>query len=315
MNMTGPRFGVLLMTYGSPSSLDDVARYLRAVRGGREAAEEVVAEFRRRYALIGGSPLVGITRAQAAALEDRLDGQAMVRAAMRFSPPYVVDALREVAESGVPEVLAIIMSPQFSPLLMGGYGQALEEARRELGAAAPQVRLAGTWHTEPAFLDALAHRIEEALERFPAGERDSVPLLITAHSVPRRVAEQEPDYVAQLEATARAVADRAGLPGDRWTFCWQSAGHEPGEWMKPDFADLIPALAARSHGSLLVAPVQFLADHLEILYDIDVGARQQAESAGLRFARIQSLNVEPRFIEALVRVTLRTWGDVVGARA
>lgn len=315
MNMTGPRFGVLLMTYGSPSSLDDVARYLRAVRGGREAAEDVVAEFRRRYALIGGSPLVGITRAQAAALEDRLDGQAMVRAAMRFSPPYVVDALREVAESGVPEVLAIIMSPQFSPLLMGGYGRALEEARRELGAAAPQVRLAGTWHTEPAFLDALAHRIEEALERFPAGERDSVPLLITAHSVPRRVAEQEPDYVAQLEATARAVADRAGLSGDRWTFCWQSAGHEPGEWMKPDFADLIPALAARGHGSLLVAPVQFLADHLEILYDIDVGARQQAESAGLRFARIQSLNVEPRFIEALVRVTLRTWGDVVGARA
>ena len=118
--------------------------------------------------------------------------------------------------------------------------------------------------------------------------------------------EQEPAYLAQLEETARLVAERAGLPPERWTFCWQSAGHEPGEWMKPDFADLMPELAAAGHRSVVVAPIQFLADHLEILYDVDVGAREQAEAAGLRFERIESLNVEPRFIDALAEVVSRS---------
>jgi len=292
------------MTYGSPSSPDDVARYVRAVRGGREVSDEVVDEFRRRYAIIGGSPLVRITRAQAAALERRLDGQAVVRAGMRFSAPTIAEAVAELADAGVEEAVAIVMSPQFSPLLMGGYGRAVDEARAQLAERAPRVRLAGAWHREPAFVDALAGRIGEGLGRL-AEERGDVAVLLTAHSLPRRVAEQEPDYIGQLGETAIAVARRAALPDERWTFCWQSAGHEPGEWMKPDFADLMPALAAAGHRSVLVAPVQFLADHLEILYDVDVGARQQAEQAGLRFERIESLNVDPRFVEALANVALR----------
>jgi ferrochelatase len=117
---------------------------------------------------------------------------------------------------------------------------------------------------------------------------------------------QEPDYLVQLAATADAIAERVGLDRNRWSFCWQSAGHEPGEWMKPDFADLMPELAAAGHDSVLVAPVQFLADHLEILYDVEIGAREQAEAAGLRFARIESLNTDPRFIEALGNVALAT---------
>jgi protoporphyrin/coproporphyrin ferrochelatase len=302
------RFGVLLMTYGSPSSLDDVPRYVTAVRGGRDPGDEVVAEFRRRYEVIGGSPLIEITRAQAAALEERLGGRAVVRAGMRFSSPTIAESLRELAGAGVREVVAIVMSPQFSPLLMGGYGRAVEEARTELGDGAPEVRLAGAWHTEPAFIEALAARIWEGLERLPDEEGATAPVLLTAHSLPRRVAEQEPAYLEQLEETALAVADAADLPRDRWTFCWQSAGHEPGEWMKPDFADLMPELAAAGHRSVLVAPVQFLADHLEILYDVDIGAREQAEDAGLQFARIESLNVDPRFIEALAGVALRRDG-------
>jgi ferrochelatase len=127
-------------------------------------------------------------------------------------------------------------------------------------------------------------------------------VLLTAHSLPRRVADAEPDYLAQLRETAAAVAVAAGLDAERWHFCWQSAGHEPGEWMKPDFADLVPELRAAGHAALLVAPIQFLADHLEILYDVDIGARQQAEEAGMVFARIESLNVSPTFIDALARI-------------
>ena len=140
-----------------------------------------------------------------------------------------------------------------------------------------------------------------------------LPVLLTAHSLPRRVAEQEPDYLAQLLETAEAVADRAGLSPDQWTFCWQSAGHEPGEWMKPDFADLMPKIAAAGGRSVLVVPVQFLADHLEILYDVDVGARDQAERCGLAFHRIQSLNLDRGLVEALDAVARRTLPGTKGA--
>ncbi len=129
---------------------------------------------------------------------------------------------------------------------------------------------------------------------------------MTAHSLPRRVAEQEPEYLEQLRTTAHAVASKAGLSSLDWTFCWQSAGHEPGEWMKPDFADLMPGIAASGGSAVLVVPVQFLADHLEILYDVDVGAREQAEHHGLTFRRIESLNAEPDFVEALAHVARHT---------
>ncbi|MEK6720671.1 MAG: ferrochelatase [Chloroflexota bacterium] len=307
--MTGVgRFGVLLLTYGSPTSLDDVPRYLAAVRGGREADPEIAAEFTRRYRVIGGSPLVQITAAQAAALERRLGGRAVVRSGMRFSAPSIAEALTSLAGLGIREVAAVILSPQYSPLIMGGYGRAVAAAIEQLGSVAPVVRLAPAWHLEPAFLDALGGRIVAALDRFDLTERSSVPVLLTAHSLPRRVADEEPDYLGQLAATAEAVAQRAGLPPDRWTFCWQSAGHEPGEWMKPDFADLIPGLRAGGHRSVLVAPIQFLADHLEILYDIDIGARAQADQHGLRFERIESLNTDPRFIDALAAVAEATLG-------
>ena len=295
-------FGVLLMTYGSPSSLEDVPRYLAAVRGGRPADPELVTEFIRRYRVIGGSPLVEITHGQSAALEARLDGEAVVRAAMRFSEPSIKTAVVDLVDHGIDRIVAIILSPQYSPLIMGGYHRAVEDVCAALGDRAPSVHIAGAWHREPAFLDALAERVTQALDRCPADQLADVPVLLTAHSLPRRVADQEPGYLAQLRETAEAIAGRAGLEPDRWQFCWQSAGHEPGEWMKPDFADLMPALRDAGHRSVLVVPVQFLADHLEILYDIDVGAREQASAAGLDFARIESLNTSPLFVEALASV-------------
>jgi ferrochelatase len=129
---------------------------------------------------------------------------------------------------------------------------------------------------------------------------------MTAHSLPRRVADQEPDYLDQLRATAEAVATAAGLAAADWAFCWQSAGHEPGEWMKPDFADLMPEIAAAGGRAVVVAPVQFLADHLEILYDVEIGAREQAERHGLAFLRIESLNADAGLVEALASVARRT---------
>ena len=312
--MTGSeRPGVLLMTYGSPASLErkDIREYLARVRGGREPDSELVDEFTRRYRVIGGSPLIEITRGQAAALAEVLGWPGEI--GMRFSEPSILAGLRALTDAGATTVAAIILSPQYSPLLMSGYARAIGDARATLNESAPDVSVAGAWHEEPAFVAALARRVVEALAALPAEERQAVRVLMTAHSLPKRVAEQEPDYLAQLRATARAVAARAGLSDRDWTFCWQSAGHEPGEWMKPDFADLMPDIAASGGRSVLVVPVQFLADHLEILYDVDIGAREQAEQCGLAFHRIESLNRDEGLVDALEAVARRLCDLLVGS--
>jgi ferrochelatase len=294
------------MSYGSPASLSerDVRAYLARVRGGRNPADDLVVEFARRYRVIGGSPLIGITRAQASALESRLGWPVAV--GMRFSEPSIRAGLLELAQRDVSDVAAIVLSPQFSPLLMGGYAVAIADAREALGDDAPDVTVAGAWYDEPAFVDALAARTVDALDRFGTEADRSPALLMTAHSLPREVAEREPGYLGQLRTTAESVAAAAGLSEADWQFCWQSAGHEPGEWMKPDFADLMPEIRAAGRSAVIVVPVQFLADHLEILYDVDVGAREQAERCGLAFHRIASLNADPRLVDAFAAVARRT---------
>jgi protoporphyrin/coproporphyrin ferrochelatase len=299
--------GVLLMTYGSPGTLDDVRSYMTNVYGGRTPDAQLVQEFRRRYDLIGGSPLVPITLAQAAALQEELrrrDPEGPVfyaGAGMRFSPPYVADALASLASEGIGRLVCIIMSPQYSPILMSGYRKTVEETQQRLEHPIA-ARIAGSWHRQPLFLQAVAERVCEALAQVPAEARDDVQVLLTAHSMPKRVIDKEPDYIKDLHETATSVAELAGLPRERWHFCYQSAGHTPEEWLKPDFADLMPRLAAAGTRRVLIAPVQFLADHLEILYDIEIGAREQAEKHGLLFMRTSSLNTAPLFIGALADV-------------
>jgi ferrochelatase len=295
------------MTYGSPATLDDIPVYLRNVRGGRPADEELVQEFRRRYALIGGSPLLRITQQQAAALEKELNDQHpdgptfQVMAGMRFAPPFIADLVPQVA-AGAQQLLGIIMSPQYSPIIMSGYTRAMDEAVASLQRPDLTHKLAGDWHLQPFFLRALAERVEQALARYPEDVRQHVPVLFTAHSMPKRVIEKEPNYIGHLQETAAFVAAMVGLPASRWQFCYQSAGHTPEEWLKPDFADIMPELRRAGETTVLIAPVQFLADHLEILYDIEIGARQQAEEQGIQFARIESLNTSPLFIKALASV-------------
>ena len=202
--------GVLLMTYGSPASLDreDIRAYLARVRRGREPDPQLVDEFTRRYRVIGGSPLVEITRAQAGAVADSLGWP--VEVGMRFSEPSIAVGLRALAHAGVTSVAAIILSPQYSPLLMSGYARAIDQARGTLDPA-PDVVVAGPWHEESAFIGALVRRLAAALNRLPSHDRKTVRVLMTAHSLPKRVAEQEPDYLAQLRATAGAVAAATGL--------------------------------------------------------------------------------------------------------
>src|SRR5436305_12027784 len=208
---TNPRVGVILMTYGSPASLDDIPVYLKHVYGGRDASEEVIAELRRRYSLIGGSPLLRITREQAAALQEELNRQHAdgpefhVVAGMRFAPPFIADVVPEAA-AGAQQLIGVIMSPQYSPIIMSGYVRTLEDAVADLQRNDLELRIAGDWHLEPLFLQALAERVQQALERFPVDVREQVPVLLTSHRMPKRVVAKEPDYMHNLKEPAAAVA-------------------------------------------------------------------------------------------------------------
>jgi len=283
--------GVLLMTYGAPRDDADLPGYLARVRGGRAPDEALVAEMRRRYARIGGSPLIRITEAQAAALEAELGADYRVRAGMRYSEPTIADRANELDADAV---VGIVMSPQWSPTLMRGYADALR-------AAVPgPTQVAGAWHLEPAFVGALAAAVRGAWSRLGRPH-----VLFTAHSLPKRVFEAEPGYVAQLRETGAAIARAAGLGGDEWTWAYQSAGHTQEEWLRPDLKELFPALAASGHRDVLVAPVQFLADHLEVLYDLDVAAAAEAGAAGIRYHRVPMPNCDPAFITALASIVRR----------
>lgn len=311
INETNRQIGVMLMTYGSPATPEDIPVYIKNVYGGREPSEEVLTEFRRRYALIGGSPLIRITREQAEALQVELNSSSTdgtvyhVTVGMRFSPPFIADVTPEAA-ADADMLVGIIMSPQYSPIIMSGYIKTLEGAVAALHRDNLKLKISRDWHLQSYFIQAVADRVQKALSKYPAALRERIPVLLTAHSMPLRVIQNEPDYIQNLKDTAAAIALQAGLSDERWMFCYQSAGHTPEEWLKPDFADVMPELQQAGQTHVLIAPVQFLADHLEILYDIEVGAREQAEEHGIEFARIESLNTSPLFIKALAAVVHQT---------
>ncbi|MDP9265830.1 MAG: ferrochelatase [Chloroflexota bacterium] len=291
------RVGVTLMTYGAPAGPDDLPAYLARVRGGKAPSGELVSEMRRRYEVIGGSPLIAITRSQAACVERELGPGHRVVAGMRFSDPSIDAAVAELAASGCGRIVGICLSPQWSPLLMGGYERALGDAVAAHAPGTPHV-MVRAWHRTSELIDALAANIATALATLP----EDVPVLLTAHSLPRRVFEAEPDYIGQLRETGELVAARARLPADRWRWAYQSAGHTAEEWLRPDLKELFASSAAAGHGDVLIAPVQFLADHLEVLYDLDVAARAEAEAARLRYHRVAMPNADPAFIRALAAV-------------
>ncbi len=303
--------GVLLLTFGSATTSDDVEPYLRSVRRGSDPTPEVVAEFRSRYDQIGRSPLVDITLNQAMALQALLDerhpGGYIVGVGMRHSDPFIAAAVAGLAARGATRVLGVVMSPQYSPVIMAGYEQ-------ELMAAADERRMAATiarpWYLVDEFVQTIADAISAELREFPEDGRDAVPVIFTAHSLPKSVVERDQNYLDQIRTTVEAVVARIGLAPGRWQFAYQSAGHTPEPWLTPDFKDLLPGLRAAGHREVLVVPTQFLADHLEILYDIDVAGQAEAAEQGMGFRRIAMPNVSPTFIAALAAVVERDTAPV-----
>jgi ferrochelatase len=303
---------VLMMAYGGPRSLEDVEPYLLDVRGGRATPPELVAEIKARYAAIGGkSPLLEITQAQARALEDTLnqtssDDSYKVFVGMRHWFPYVREAVGQFTRGGFQQVIAICMTPYFSRMSTQAYFDqldiAMETGEREEGIDLPQVRKILFWHSNPLFIQALAEKLEQGIRRFPEVEGMDGKIVFTAHSLPAAIVEQGDPYERQLRETAQSVAAQLNIPDARWEFCFQSAGARNTRWLGPSLEETLARLAQEKIKNVLVAPIGFVSDHVEILFDIDIEAKHQAQAAGIHLERTEVLNTSPAFIEALAQI-------------
>ncbi|HEY4025004.1 MAG TPA: ferrochelatase [Candidatus Dormibacteraeota bacterium] len=278
------RAGILCMAYGSPRTEADVEAYFTHIRGGRRPSPEALAELRGRYRAIGGSPLGEITRRQAAALGQRLGVPAF--AAMKHSPPFIAEGAAEARARGVEHLVGLPLAPHFARMSVGQYESALVRAW-----TGPLEFVAG-FHDHPAFVAALCGLLREATASW---EPDR--LFFTAHSLPRRVVEEGDPYDERLLETCRLVAERMPLPP--WEFAFQSASHTGEPWLGPDLLEALERSGARR---ALVCPIGFVADHLEILYDLDVEAMEWARAHGVEVRRTASFNDSPDFIEALAEV-------------
>lgn len=293
--------GVLLMAYGGPDSLDDIPAFLLDIRGGRPTSQALIDEITENYRKIGGkSPLLDITRRQAALLEARLNVGARpgvhykTYIGMRHWTPWIEDAVAQMIADGVRRAVALVLAPHYSSMSIARYFARLDEALA--GHDAPFTYAAVTsYHDHPLYVEALARRVRQGLDGMPA---DTL-VIFSAHSLPIRIMEQGDPYDDQLRETARLVAAQAGLPDDRWTFSYQSAGKSPEPWLGPQIEEYVVELARGGQKNLLSCVVGFVADHVEVLFDIDIEAKQAAEAAGARLARVPSLNDDPLFIAAL----------------
>lgn len=301
-------WAVLIMAYGGPDSLDDVEPYLLDVRGGRETPQSLVEKVRERYALIGGqSPLLTITCAQAEALEKALnDGRNdhfRVFVGMRHWKPYIAEAVAEINASGLLHIVGLCMAPYYSKMSIGAYQEKLRSALKDNGMEEPvDLRLVDSWHDHPLFIQALAEKTRSAAQKFSPDEREKVHYLFTAHSLPAAIIEQGDPYADQLLATAQQVARALDLPSDRWQLCYQSAGAQNTRWLGPNLEEVLEDLAAHGQKTVLVVPIGFVADHVEILFDIDIEAYGMARSLGMHLERSESMNASPAFIQALASI-------------
>jgi len=295
---------ILLIAFGGPTSPHEIRPFLGRVLRGHPVPPERIEEVVRHYEAVGGrSPLNEITFRQARSLEKILKERGSplpVYVGMRHSRPFLRETLDHMTADGVKRALGFILSPHRTEASWERYQRNVAEARDELGGHTPEIDYCPVWHGHPLFIQALAEQIQPALAKIAAEGRQKPPLVFTAHSIPRAMAEHSP-YVEQIQATARLVAERLGHR--LWSVAYQSRSGRPAEpWLEPDISEAIRALAAKGETQVIVAPIGFVCDHVEILYDLDIEARKIAEELGMRFFRASSLNDHPTFIRMTAEV-------------
>jgi len=298
-----PFDAVLMIAFGGPERVEDVRPFLANVAQGRSIPPGRLEEVAHHYERIGGrSPLNELTFRQARGLENALKERGYklpVFVGMRNWHPLLAQTIREMAEAGVTRALGIIMAPHQSESSWQRYQQNVAQALAETGVRL-SVDYAPPFYDHPLFIEAAADRTAECLRQLPPADREGTMLIFTAHSIPTEMAEKSP-YVEQLTASSRLVAEY--LQHERWTIAYQSRSGRPTDpWLEPDIRDLLGDLSRQGIRHVVVVPIGFVVDHVEVLYDLDIEAAQVAKELGLSFLRAKTVNDDARFIAALAEI-------------
>ncbi|WP_223069887.1 ferrochelatase [Paenibacillus caui] len=309
------QIGVLVMSYGTPASMDQIEAYYTHIRRGNPPTGEQLQELTDRYeAIVGGVfPLRANTDKQASALQEALnritaesgrEAEFVCYQGLKHAAPFIEDGVSKMGEDGIREAVGIVLAPHYSVMSVGGY---IKRAREKAEACGIRMKFVKSYHLHPALIEALSRRVAGKLDLFEeAGAvRDQVKVLFSAHSLPARILEMGDPYREQLLETSRAVAEQTGV--SNWQFTWQSAGRTSEPWLGPDILDTLKELSVEQVEDVLVAPVGFVSDHLEVLYDLDIEAKAAAKELDMRLERIEMLNSDPLYIKALSESVIHAW--------
>jgi len=293
--------GVLFMAYGGPNSLDEIPGYLADIRSGRPTTPAVLEEITNNYRQIGGkSPLLEFTQQQVDAVTAQLDPRYFrTYLGMRHWSPWIEEVVGQMIADGITHAISLVLAPHYSKMSIAKYQEKIADG---LAMYRGQIEFAhvNSYHDAPTYIQALANRVQDGLQRWPATERDNVHVIFSAHSLPARILKMGDPYERQLHETAQLIAERAGLNADQWSWSYQSAGRSPEPWLGPQLEEYIPELAERGIKNIVSIPIGFVSDHVEILFDIDIEAQAAAREHGIRLERPPALNNDPLFITTLV---------------
>jgi protoporphyrin/coproporphyrin ferrochelatase len=305
--MSKRTLGLLVMSYGTPASLDEVEAYYTHIRRGNPPSPEKLQELKDRYQAIGGvSPLTEITQNQVNDLERFLNETSeeytfKAYSGMKHTYPFIADAVAQMAQDGITEGVGIVLAPHYSVMSIGAYNKYAQEAAQTHGVHLAMVK---SYHLEPKLIEALVLRVKECLSQFPPETQSDVKVLYTAHSLPEKILEMGDPYAEQLRETAEAISNQVGIAN--WETGWQSAGQTAVPWLGPDLLDKMQQLKEEGVTNLIISPIGFVSDHLEVLYDIDIEAKNLAAELGMHMERTSSLNSDPLFIQALASAVLKS---------
>jgi ferrochelatase len=304
MSHTQGDTAILVMAFGGPADPEEAEEFLRRFLGGKLPSRERIEEVKRRYRLIGGgSPLTKITLRQAGCLKEELvrrGYQLNVFTGLRFSKPFVEDAVAQMKAGRIRQVIALPMTLHRSKLSTAPYFATLEEAMKNQKVEFDLIGITG-WHIHPLFIEALEEKVTEGLSRFAPEARKRVEVIFSAHSLPEKAVSDAP-YVREIHETIKDLLERMGPMS--WHLAFQSRGGGSLAWLEPDVEDVLNDLSRKGCREVLVVPVGFVSDHLETLYDLDIKYREQAEELGMEYERSPSLNDSPKFIQALAQVVI-----------
>ncbi len=301
---------VLLTAFGTPRTFDEVEPFYRTIRGGRPLTAELLQELADRYHRVGGTTaLLKVSEEVAQALERQLNakGQSRYRVyvGMRYWHPFIAEAVQQIAADGISGVIGMALAPQYSTMSTDGYRSPMEEALRALPQP-PSARFVDSWHANPLFVAVMAQRIREAFKGFPSENGAGVEVVFSAHSLPRRILQVGDPYPEELRQSCEAVAKVLDL--SRWHFAYQSPGRTGEPWLGPAVLETLGNLAGEGKKQVLLVPIGFVSDNLEIVYDIDVEAQELAQGLGMHLERIEMPNASPAFVAALADVVLHGTG-------